>query len=236
MGAATGIALGHAATHRHQILASISLHDRIRRARTSIVLIMNMKNRSGDGVVGKARNRIRKPIATWPVHRRRMNTAVDLAAEILCQPPRADCSHAMSHHENLRKTVLVPEPGDDASHIVGVLSRRPIAVKASSRARPGCTPLVGGAIHDHQRNAFFCKNVLIHSHERLQVTLLVRHGLNSCNARVTPKIQECRVGRFGRLGQDRPLEHRGFCEDPFRSPPVDLDQYIGLRMRKRNAK
>src|SRR6266498_2573595 len=96
--AATGIALGHAATHRHQILAGISLHDRIRRVLTSIVLIMNMKNRSGDGVVGKAGNRIRKPIATWPVHRRRMNAAADLAAEILCQPPRADRSHAMSHH------------------------------------------------------------------------------------------------------------------------------------------
>src|SRR5712691_735630 len=101
VGGATGIALGHAATHRHQILAGISLHGRIRRVRTSIVLIMNMKNRSGDAVVGKAGNRIRKPIASCPVHRRGMNTAADLAAEILCQPPRADRSHAISHHVDL---------------------------------------------------------------------------------------------------------------------------------------
>src|SRR5258708_37768629 len=101
VGAAAGIARGHAATHRDQILASISFHDIIRRPRASIVLIMNMKNRRGDGVVGNAGNRIRKPIASWPVHRRGMNTAADLAAELLCQPPQADRSHAMSHHENL---------------------------------------------------------------------------------------------------------------------------------------
>src|SRR5207249_10090783 len=80
VGAATGIALGHAAAHRQQILASIFLHDRIRRVRTGIALVMNMKNRSGDAVVGKARKRIRKALAIWPVHRRGMNTAVDLAA------------------------------------------------------------------------------------------------------------------------------------------------------------
>src|SRR5712691_9383284 len=101
VGAATGIAPGHAATHRHQILARISLHGEIRRHRTSIALIVDMKNRSGDGVVGKAGNRIRKSIASRPVHRRGMNTAVELAAEILCQPPRADRSHAMSHHVDL---------------------------------------------------------------------------------------------------------------------------------------
>src|SRR6266508_3634021 len=67
VGAATGITPGHAATHRHQILAGISLHDPIRRVRTSIVLIVNMQNRSGDAVVGKAGNRIRKAIAGWPV-------------------------------------------------------------------------------------------------------------------------------------------------------------------------
>src|SRR6266480_3850448 len=117
VGAATGITPGHAATHRHQILTSIFLHDRIRRGRTGVVLVMNMKSRSGDGVVGKTGKRSRPPLAIWPVHRRGMNAAVDLAAEILCQPSRADRSKAMSHHENLRKTVLVPEPGDDASHI-----------------------------------------------------------------------------------------------------------------------
>src|SRR6266436_6433734 len=101
VGGATGIALGHAATHRHQILARISLHRKIRRQRTSIALIMNMKNRSGDGVVGKAGNRIRKPIASGPVHRPGMNAATDLPTEILCQPPRADRSHAMSHHVEL---------------------------------------------------------------------------------------------------------------------------------------
>src|SRR6267378_1527679 len=143
-----------------------------------------------------------------------MNAAVDLAAEILCQPSRADRSKAMPHHENLRKTVLVPEPGDDTSHIVSVLLRRPIAVKATGRSSVQYTPLIRGAVDDHQRDALFFKNALIHSHERLQVTLLVSHGLNPCNARVTPEIQERRVGRLGRLGQDRPLE---------------------LRVRKRNA-
>src|SRR5258706_10296042 len=144
----------------------------------------------------------------------------------------------MSHQVELAITVLVPEPADDASHVVGMLFRRPILVKTSGR-RTGWrwSPFVGGTIHHHQRDAFFCKNPLIHSHERLQITLLVGHGLNSCDARVTPKIQECLVGGFCWLGQDRPLEHGGFCENSLRSPPVDLDQYIGdLRMHRRNAK
>src|SRR5437879_2986656 len=111
--------------------------------------------------------------------------------------------------------MLVSEPGDDASHIVSMLFRRPIAVKATGRAGPGRAPLVGGAIHDHQRNAFFRENLLIHSHERLQVTLLVRDGLNPCNARVTPKIQECRVGRLGWFGQDRRSEeHTSELQSP----------------------
>src|SRR5258706_267213 len=101
VGGAAGIAPGHAATHRHQILARISLHGEIRCERTSIALMVDMKNRSGDGVVGKAGNRIRKSIASRPVHRPGMNAAADLAAEILCQPPRADRSHAMSHHVDL---------------------------------------------------------------------------------------------------------------------------------------
>src|SRR5437879_12481345 len=40
--------------HRHQILASIFLHDRLRRVRTSIIIVMTMKNRAGQAVVGKA--------------------------------------------------------------------------------------------------------------------------------------------------------------------------------------
>src|SRR5712671_2229644 len=70
--AAAGVALGHAATHRHQILARISLHDRIRRVRASVALIMDMKKRSGDGAVGKSGKRVRVSKAICPIHRRRM--------------------------------------------------------------------------------------------------------------------------------------------------------------------
>ena len=84
---AAGVALGHAAAHRHQILAGIFLHHRIRRVRTGIVLVVHMKNRSGDGAVGKAGKRSRMSPGIGPVHRPGMNAAADLAAQILCQPP-----------------------------------------------------------------------------------------------------------------------------------------------------
>src|SRR5258706_2370353 len=234
--AAAGIAVRHAAAHRHQILAGISLHGRVRRVRASVVLVVNMKDRSGDGAVGKAGKRIRVPEAIVPVHRRRMDAAADLVAEILREPPRADRSNAVAHDENPREAVLVPELRDDASHVVRVLLRRAIAVEAARQAATGFSaPLVGGAVHDHQGNPLFRKNLLILPHERLQVARLVRDGLDSRDTRVTPEIQKRSVSRLGRLGQDRPLEHGGFLENAFRPPPVDVDQHIVLRTRERNA-
>src|SRR4051812_44785295 len=73
VGAAAGIALGHAAAHRQQIVAGVSLHGRIRRQLTSIVLVVDMEDRSGDGAVMKPGNRTREPVTGRPVHRRGMD-------------------------------------------------------------------------------------------------------------------------------------------------------------------
>jgi len=101
MGTATGITLGHAATHRHQILPSMFFHDRIRRHPAGIVLIVDMKSRSRDGVVGKAGKRIPILLGIGHVNGRRMNAAGDLVSEILRQPSRTDRSEAVTQNVNL---------------------------------------------------------------------------------------------------------------------------------------